>query len=31
MAGTDEPVAVLGVGAMGHGMAASALQGEHRP
>ena len=26
MAGTDEPVAVLGVGAMGHGMAASALR-----
>ena len=27
MAGTDEPVAVLGIGAMGHGMAASALRG----
>jgi 3-hydroxyisobutyrate dehydrogenase len=26
MAGTDEPVAVLGMGAMGHGMAASALR-----
>lgn len=26
MAGTDEPVAVLGIGAMGHGMAASALR-----
>ena len=26
MAGTDEPVAVLGLGAMGHGMAASALR-----
>jgi hypothetical protein len=26
MAGTQEPVAVLGVGAMGHGMASSALR-----
>jgi len=26
MAGTDEPVAVLGIGAMGHGMATSALR-----
>jgi len=26
MAGTDEPVAVLGMGVMGHGMAASALR-----
>jgi 3-hydroxyisobutyrate dehydrogenase len=26
MAGTQEPVAVLGIGAMGHGMAASALR-----
>ncbi len=26
MAGTYEPVAVLGIGAMGHGMAASALR-----
>jgi 3-hydroxyisobutyrate dehydrogenase len=26
MAGTHEPVAVLGIGAMGHGMAASALR-----
>jgi 3-hydroxyisobutyrate dehydrogenase len=26
MTGTDEPVAVLGIGAMGHGMAASALR-----
>ena len=26
MAGTDEPVAVLGIGAMGHGMAVSALR-----
>jgi 3-hydroxyisobutyrate dehydrogenase len=26
MAGTDEPVAVLGIGAMGHGMAATALR-----
>jgi len=26
MAGTVEPVAVLGIGAMGHGMAASALR-----
>ena len=26
MAGTGEPVAVLGIGAMGHGMAASALR-----
>jgi 3-hydroxyisobutyrate dehydrogenase len=26
MAGTPEPVAVLGIGAMGHGMAASALR-----
>ncbi len=26
MAGTDEPVAMLGIGAMGHGMAASALR-----
>jgi 3-hydroxyisobutyrate dehydrogenase len=26
MAGTDEPVAVLGIGAMGHGIAASALR-----
>jgi 3-hydroxyisobutyrate dehydrogenase len=26
MAGTNEPVAVLGIGAMGHGMAASALR-----
>ena len=26
MAGTHEPVAVLGMGAMGHGMAASALR-----
>ena len=26
MAGTREPVAVLGIGAMGHGMAASALR-----
>ena len=26
MAGTDEPVAVLGIGAMGHGMAASAVR-----
>jgi 3-hydroxyisobutyrate dehydrogenase len=26
MASTDEPVAVLGIGAMGHGMAVSALR-----
>ena len=26
MASTHEPVAVLGIGAMGHGMAASALR-----
>jgi len=26
MAGTQEPVAVLGIGAMGHGMATSALR-----
>jgi 3-hydroxyisobutyrate dehydrogenase len=26
MAGTDEPVAILGIGAMGHGMAASTLR-----
>src|SRR5258708_13711068 len=26
MAGTGEPVAVLGIGAMGHGMAASAMR-----
>jgi 3-hydroxyisobutyrate dehydrogenase len=28
MAGTSEPVAVLGIGAMGHGMAASALRAD---